>query len=320
MPEDPIPVYVSSDDNYVVHLCTLIDSIVENTRARLHFIILVDSLSDENKSIIIKACGDHQVSFVNVEGHIKDAAALPATCEHISIATCYRYFIPELPFKYKKGIYLDCDVIVRGNLLNLFEFPLGDNYIAAVEDTLRIKRIGGEPLSRYFNSGVMLMNIEKMRTDGISAKLYDTTIRLADKLKYFDQDALNIVLSARAARLPPKWNAISPIFRKALSWSVYTREEVSQAIYDPQIIHFTGPDKPWKIPYGPTAHPWTPAYFYYLSHTPLAFEREQIIKKFDPAKCFFGYWKRHINFFARIQYFKMRRLYSKNLKIYSEGK
>lgn len=224
-------------------------------------------------------------------------------CPHISTAACYRYFIPMLNFDYAKGIYIDCDIIVRGDISELFSFNLGDNFLAGADDFAKSNYVRNLKLTRYFNSGVLLINIAKMRRENIVAKLVAKTLELKDKIKYLDQDVLNIVLKDKVKILPSKWGAVSQLFRRSVSSDFIDESEITEAVYEPAIIHFTGPDKPWVIPFGITAHPWAPAYFYYINRTPFSKSAESFKRKFSPIKRFFWYWKRHLLFFLRPQFF-----------------
>ena len=107
-----IPVYMSCDDNYVTHLCVVIASVLSNTKSDIHFVILVSSLSEHNKTLISAVCGENKVSFIDVKQRLH-SIPIEVKCSHISLDTCSRFFISEFDFPYKKGIYLDCDVVVN---------------------------------------------------------------------------------------------------------------------------------------------------------------------------------------------------------------
>lgn len=311
-----IPVYMSCDDAYVAHLSIAIKSVILNTKSDLHFVILISSLTEGNKELIRKVCSPHLVDFVEIGAFKEKIDNFKYKCEHISLAACYRYFIPLLDFAYDKAIYIDCDIIVRGDISELFDIDLGGNYLGAVDDFVKSSYYKKFGLSRYFNSGVLLLNIGKMREDDIASKFVQKTIELQSSIKYLDQDVMNVVCAGKVLFLPAKWGALSTLYRKNVRSQFVGENDVRNAVYNPQIVHFTGPDKPWKIPYGIIAHPWTPAYFYYARYTPFNDFVNKIIADFCPLRRFFWYWKRHLLFFLHPQFFKMRRLYSKNKKIY----
>ena len=306
-----LPVYMSCDDNYVVHLCVVIASILNNTKSRIHFIVLAPNLSGENKQKIATACGSNELSIVNTSIKLNNFSNVEIKCGHISLSACSRFFIPKLDFPYEKGIYLDCDVVVNGDIKELFDIDLGENYAAAVDDFVSAKHAAKFDSLRYFNSGVLLLNINKMRKDNLTEVLVGKLNELKHLIRYIDQDILNLVFGKKVVFLPPRFGVVSPYFRGRKT-KYFSKEEISAAIYNPLVIHFTGPDKPWVIPCGLTAHPWTPLYFHYLRQTPFAHKAAEYFRTFNALGKFFWYWKRHITFFLRPQFYSMRLLYLKN--------
>ncbi|MDY6069466.1 MAG: glycosyltransferase family 8 protein [Opitutales bacterium] len=307
-----IPIYMCCDDNYAAQLSVVLASVCCNTTANLHFIILNAALSDSSKQNIADSAKSARVDFVSIKPYADAVKDVNVKLKHLSIAACYRYFIPQLDYGYEKGIYLDCDTVVLGDIEKLFDIDLKDAPMAAVEDTVSEKYYKKWGLKNYFNSGVLLLNIKKLREETSAIKLVQKTLELGDSLKYVDQDVLNILYANTSLFLPPKFGAISPLFRKKVSLKSACSKDINEAVYTPVIVHFTGPDKPWKIPCGPTAHPWACAYFYYLGKTKYAGTKEQILRNFNGIKNFVWYFKRHIFFFARPYYLKMRRLYVQN--------
>ena len=118
-----------------------------------------------------------------------------------------------------KVLYLDVDTIVTGDISELWYTNIYDNYIAAVPEC-------GE----YYNSGVMLMNLEYMRKHNSSEALCSF---LESRIYTFpDQEAINNVFAGKIRKLPPKFNA----------WNL-TKDPYATPF---AIRHFTGIDKPWS--------------------------------------------------------------------------
>ena len=186
-----IPVFLCADENYFPHLSAVIASAAQNTAADIHFIVLTSSKSDAEKEKVARACGKNKISFVSVGEYESAFAELPQKQEHITAAACFRYLIPQLDFPYQKGIYLDCDVIVRGDIGELFGVDLGGAYLAGVYDYQSRKYAESLKVDKYFNSGVLLMNIKRMRADNTAQNLISATLEMQDKIKYLDQDVLN---------------------------------------------------------------------------------------------------------------------------------
>ena len=156
-----------------------------------------------------------------------------------SKATCYRYLIPRL-LAANRAIYIDGDTLIRGSLEELLTFPVsGGFYIAGVEDRYLLK--DKEHLKTifndcdnvtYINAGVMIMNLAKMREDGIC----EAMLKLDEHsdFRYRDQDVLNLSCQQAIVIIDSKWNV--------------TTEEAGN-IQGGIIRHYTGAEKPWLLPF-----------------------------------------------------------------------
>lgn len=165
-------------------------------------------------------------------------------------AANYRLIIADLLPDYDKAIYLDCDIIVRNDLSRLYnKINLSDKYIGAVAEAStdwQIKRMpkGCTP-GEYINSGFLVMNLELMRQDNISAKLIEAL--KVPYLEFPDQDALNIVMAGKILYLPPYYNGIRSFFLpayKSIFLRYYSKEDWNK-VAQYGTIHYTG-EKPWR--------------------------------------------------------------------------
>lgn len=160
---------------------------------------------------------------------------------YLSVAANYRllapYFVPE-----PRVLYLDSDVVVRRDLQGVFETDLAGYAVAAVADasfpTLgdsieNWREQGLDPDRPYFNSGVLLIDLERWRADGTANALLANLREHAAAYRFHDQDALNAVLQGRWLALGGGWNVQlgSP------------REHVVPA--EAGVLHFTTQYKPW---------------------------------------------------------------------------
>jgi lipopolysaccharide biosynthesis glycosyltransferase len=107
-------------------------------------------------------------------------------------------------------------------------------------------RLGLEPRD-YFNSGVLLMNLDLMRRDGCTAALVEYARANASRLIWPDQDVLNAVLGPTRRRLAPRWNCMTSVLRFPWAAYVFDAEQLEDARRRPAIRHFEGPsvNKPW---------------------------------------------------------------------------
>ena len=159
-----------------------------------------------------------------------------------SVETYFRLLLPEvMPVQIKKVLYLGADIIVNGSIKELYNMDFGKyciiacpNMDCAVDAEERNKRWNRKGQLQYFNAGVMLLNLEKMRKR-CSIEKYCSIIRKApDDFPMLDQDLLNYVFGNDVSYVPAlKYNYIIAPNSEL--------EEGSTIIY-----HFGTKDKPWQ--------------------------------------------------------------------------
>jgi lipopolysaccharide biosynthesis glycosyltransferase len=190
--------------------------------------------------------GFHQVADSWVEG-------LPVT-DFTKKATWYRISLDELLPEADRVLFLDVDLLVRESLLPLWTTPLDGHLIAAVTNVppgpergyVERPELGGD---RYFNAGVLLIDLAAVRREGIGPYLRQYAVREAARLKWRDQDALNEVLHARRLPLHPKWNCMNAVLHFSYADEYFDARELEEARGHPAIRHFEGPsfNKPWHL-------------------------------------------------------------------------
>jgi UDP-glucose/galactose:(glucosyl)LPS alpha-1,2-glucosyl/galactosyltransferase len=187
-------------------------------------------------------------------------------------------FFPDLFEDLPRVLYLDCDVLVMSSLHPLWHLDLGESPLAAVANVVEpaarehVSGLGVEYPGGFFNSGVILFQLDLMRTEGSTRELVRFADGYGDKLMWPDQDALNVVFKERWHRLHPRWNSQNSLW----SWrdwaiEVFGTEAVDEATAAPAIRHFEGPSvaKPWHF-LSPVPH--RDLYLRTLAQTPWADE------------------------------------------------
>ena len=114
----------------------------------------------------------------------------------------------------------------------------------------------------YFQSGVLIINLAKWRSEHVLDRMIDWIAENGSKIADADQDVLNGCLYDRRLPLAFKWNVIAPFYfdQHPLRISEQEREEVRR---DARIIHYNGPSKPWHY----RRHPRRADYWKYLALT-----------------------------------------------------
>src|SRR5205814_10601876 len=97
----------------------------------------------------------------------------------------------------------------------------------------------------YFNSGVLLLDLDQWRKTRARDRVLDYVSVNSDRLPDVDQDALNACFYRQTKRLDYKWNAIWPFFREPRVLPL-TQEQIAAVRREARIIHFNGNSKPWS--------------------------------------------------------------------------
>ncbi|MBU7585837.1 MAG: glycosyltransferase family 8 protein [Nostoc sp. TH1S01] len=289
--QQPIVLVCAADNNYAMPLAVTVRSALANLHPdhRIALFILDGGISDTNKHKITQSLDSKQIDISWIR--LDDAlfANLPLY-GHVTISTYYRMLIPEvLPKHFDKAIYLDSDMVVTGDLAELWHIDIGDNYVLAVQDDNQLymsiaydwktyQALGISPDSKYFNAGLLVINIEKWRTENIGKKVLEAIKRenLAN-----DQDGLNVVLVGKWGDLHPQWNQMPRIYDYS-SWqeSPFTEDVYNALLHHPYIIHYTTTPKPWYAGLQHECkHPKKDLFFQYLDMTDWSGWRDTLLRR-----------------------------------------
>lgn len=245
-----IPVVIAFTPNYFIPAATLVHSVLRCSRDNFEFICLASERIPSEQIRILEKIANGRASFRFPE--ITDFPDGVYIDPRYSIAAEYRLLLPEMEPGYEKVIYVDCDIIVNNDLGDLFRnINLGDNLLAAVYEAPIENQAGrwealGCDSGKYFNSGFLIMNLEQMRREGTSSKLFDAL--KTDYLEFPDQDALNMVCKGRVLPLPPVYNSIRTFFLpqyKEDFLKQYSEKDWND-VQEHGTIHYTG-GKPWNL-------------------------------------------------------------------------
>ncbi|WP_223428024.1 glycosyltransferase family 8 protein [Alcanivorax limicola] len=246
-----IHVALCCDENYAAFSTVVMLSAIRSARrpGALFFHLVSSGVSAETRLLIEKEIHSHGAQIQIYEA---DKASLfdKLPAGRFGHAVYQRILLGEcLPKSVSRAIYLDGDVLVKQDLEALWSTDLRGFLLAAVEDLSRSAcKTLGIPRSEYFNSGVLLMDLGRWRSEGVHWQVAEYAAQNAHRLRYVDQCSLNAVLQGRWLRLHPKWNVQAGIYktlRRYPEGSGYGTNELMAAAALPGIIHYTGKRKPW---------------------------------------------------------------------------
>lgn len=237
-----IDVALSIDDDYAKYCATVMRSVLDNKDEcdEIFFHILHGDVLDENIAKL--------VLFPNTKLYkLNENEYSPYVRRKIHVGFTpmfYRLKLASILKDFKRVIYLDCDIIVKKSLSELNSIDISDYVIAAAPypakyhqenyDRLGLKRIQGD---FYFNSGVVCMNLEKIRNENIEKEFFEYLRENSQKIQFADQDTLNVVLQGKCLALDKKFNfAPNPKY--------HNKEFCKTLTNDMVVLHFAGA-KPW---------------------------------------------------------------------------
>lgn len=226
------------DKNYQQHFGVALTSVLLNNLDN-HFDvhIITDFIEDQLKQKLEKLSKNYKCSFYFYTIEDLDKFSKLKVSGHISKAAYYRLIMADLlPDNINKVLYLDSDLVVTSSLEELYNIEINNYFLAAAGfgANLEISQ------KKTFNSGVMLINLEKWRNENISKKVIDFAIKNKEKLAFWDQTALNRVIKGNYLKIEGKWN-----FQADLSPRKIKNPDDNIDIENAKIVHYVGASKPW---------------------------------------------------------------------------
>jgi lipopolysaccharide biosynthesis glycosyltransferase len=242
-----IHLVLTSDNNYAQHLGVAMVSVLKNSPQadKLVFHIIENGISQENKEKILSLKDKYKtnINIYNLDNSkLKDCP----TINHLNQAAYLRLFIPEiLPKDIEKVIYLDSDIICLGNLEELYNQNLNNRPLGAIKDIYEnraIKQFFYRGLKSYFNSGIILIDLNKWRKSEVTKKTLNLIFKYKKKLKYADQDILNYLFKNNWQLLDNKFNYQ---FLDKKDFSIKKDKIPKNTI----VLHYISNKKPWTYMY-----------------------------------------------------------------------
>lgn len=276
-------VVYTCDNNFVWIMGISMISLFENNKDMddLSVFLLGDHVSDANKKILSSIAQNYERTchFVDVPD-LNIPKSLTSNRWPKSAFT--RMFSGELmPMDIHKILYLDCDIIVKGNISFLDSFDTKGYAVSAVKDCVSKqykKKIGIANEDSYVNAGVLLMDLDKMRELDIRKMMSEFVDSHEGLVSYADQDILNGMFKGKFGILPPEYDVMTQMcaytYKQILQYRrpsfYYSKEEIENAQRNPVIIHYTTcmlNIRPWCKN---SKHPWASEFDKYQAMSPWA--------------------------------------------------
>ncbi len=272
-----IDLVCAADDAYAMPLAVTLRSMSNHLSPQVtaRVFVLDGGISEISWAGLKETLADTSIELCAIRPDVNSLADLSIS-HHISHTAYFRLLSAELlPTEIDKAIYLDSDLLIRDDLVQLWDRPLGNSYCLATVDIAcpyidarlgcanfrlaspylaarrpirNYRKLDLDGRGEYFNSGVMVMNLARWRRDNVAERLLRC---LRDNQRFvwcWDQYALNVVFAGEWDRFSPRWNQGAHVFE-------YPSERyapIDSSLWlemkrDPAIVHFTTEFKPWQF-------------------------------------------------------------------------
>ena len=249
--QDVCPILLITDAQYAIPSMVTIASLKQSKNPQTHYDIFVMTSGVPRslcKAIRMLQSPDVRIHIKKVRNRYRK---YQTSRNPITSTALLKFDIPRVFNTYDRLLYLDSDVIATHDLTDLMQLPLTDRYAAVVKDMVahfdgNLERLH---LSAYFNSGVMLLNLAKMRSEWMTDQLIQ--LKKADPWRYFmDQDTFNVAFRHQVRFLSPSYNYMleNRLYSSAVFADFYglTAAETAAIKSRPVLIHYSSARKPWK--------------------------------------------------------------------------
>lgn len=245
--DDLIPVVLISSNAYIRQTSATILSVIKNCRhpERLKFLILSSDISSKNKSRCLKFFKGYNIKILDIQNSWLEKYAGIAIPAHVSESTFARLLAPKILSTADKIIYIDADVLVRKDILDLYNVDMSDYPLALCEDVANSQHSKRLKTDNYYNCGIMLFNTKKYLPIYNSDQLWQTINQHRHLYRICDQDFINDGFRGKILYLNPTWNFHYLKHPVLNLYKPQSEQDYKTAEKNPAIIHFVGPDKPW---------------------------------------------------------------------------
>lgn len=266
---DAIYLTGAADDNAAPGLGIGLSSVLERCSGEIRPYLVLDGVSEANlarfKALEIR----HNVKFEYVDPEpFKKLYRDAKQGGHISYVAYYRLSLPDyLPQEARRAIWFDSDMLALGDIRELWNEDLENQPLGAVYDPVltevgaegvEYEKIGIDPALGYFNSGLLLIDLDQWRAESIGSHIRAHMKADPNFGRFRDQSRLNKYFAGRWKELPRRYNLQSRVIGvQSIPLKPADPDAFRAALRDPMIVHFNGPCKPWQRR---TLNPFKPTY------------------------------------------------------------
>ena len=238
-----IPIFYACDDNFVKYTIVSLKSMIINASKNYQYNVYVlnTNISTEMKEHLYLLTNENfKVEIIDVSSHLDQIGPELPIRDYYSKTTYFRLFIAQMYPEYDKAIYIDSDTIVEGDIADLYNHDLGDNYVGACHEQVMIQteeygtyveKVLGISRHNYFNAGILVINCHQFRKQNVLNQF----VQLLNEYNFVvtqDEDYLNVICHNRVLWIDQPWN--TEVFG-----------EIAYSANQVKIFHYIMVSKPW---------------------------------------------------------------------------
>ncbi|MBE7003142.1 MAG: glycosyltransferase family 8 protein [Ruminococcaceae bacterium] len=266
-PVNNVAICLVSSDEYAPFAAVVISSLIINATPDNNYdiVLMTNDMLMQNRWRIERLADDHNnvsVRVVDISKIIENFSFY--TWAHFTSYTYYRLLTPDLFAAYEKVIYLDSDIVVNHDIAELYHTDIRGAYLAAAYDTHVVAyctrtppleqrqynkdTLGLKDPEQYYQAGVSLFNVMEIRRDFGEGYLIKQGLK--HKLRWLDQDLLNMLFQGKIKRIPNRWNVMVsnvPDLLDEYDLPEQLRHEYFEARRNPYIVHYVGKSMPCYV-------------------------------------------------------------------------
>ena len=245
----PIHIAFCVNDGYALYIMVTIKGLLENNPGPIVIHVLSDCISARNVCRLKDLVRSYPFAELHVV--IVDDSKLRRLKNTWTIYTWYRVLLPEILDKdVHRVLYLDADVLVAGDIRELFSLDMTGKAIAGTidfqsKDISTYLRCGYEPEKGYVCAGVLLMNLDYWREHNIADRVVRWGKDNNDRIRFPDQDSINFICRDAKILLPLKYDIVDGFFHHDYYYESFP-QELRECVESPVIIHYAG-QAPWVV-------------------------------------------------------------------------
>lgn len=261
-----IPIFFTFDNGYVPQASVTFISLLETRKSDVFYElkVLFTDITKKNQLLlqtVIEQYENVTLDFITVPSEIVDfefnnekfsTSHLGTSFTKDTLYRCIPDLIPEFS-SYDTIIYSDVDIVVVDDISDLIHIKFQEQYLAGVKIPYFLRReithLQSKFAGKYFAGGLWVMNLKQMRKDKIGQKALELIKNPPFKLRWNDQDVMNLVCDTNVLYIPytyisiPNW--LPRLKKRKFKDKYYKNKELYEAMYNPKIVHYAG-KKPWN--------------------------------------------------------------------------